>query len=91
MALQGHRQLIGGNAHAVVFHADEAHTTGEQSQGDLCGSRVERVVYQFAHNRSRAFDHLASGDLADQFIWEFADGAWGLGSRVHGLILEAGG
>jgi hypothetical protein len=28
--------------------------------------------------------------LADQFIWEFADGAWGLGSRVHRLILEAG-
>ena len=39
------------------------------------GAGVERVVDQLAHHRGRALDHLAGGDLADQFVGQFADGA----------------
>jgi hypothetical protein len=66
---------MSGDAHAVVFHADQAHATGKQAQRDLRGTRVEGVVHQFSNHRGGALDHLTSGDLADQFIWEFADGA----------------
>ncbi len=40
---------------------------------DLAGAGVERVVDQFAHHRRRPLDHLAGGDLADQFVGQFAD------------------
>ena len=49
------------------------------------GARVERVVDQFAHHRSRPLDHFAGGDLADQFLRQFADCAArdGLEGGVH--------
>ena len=87
MALEGNRQLLWGDAPAVVFHGDQAHTTGEQAHRDVGGTRVQRVVEQLAQHRCRAFNHLASGDLADQFIGEFADGSRCERSICHRGIL----
>ena len=42
----------------------------------ICGGAgVERVVDQLAHHRGRPLDHLAGGDLADQFVGQVADRA----------------
>ena len=54
---------------------------------DLRGAGVERVVDQLAHHRGRALDHLAGGDLADQLVGQFADGAAGREHGVHGREL----
>ncbi len=63
------------NAAAVVFHADQAHPTRQQAYGDLAGTGIQGVVHQFAHHRGGALYHLASGNLADQFIGQVLDGA----------------
>ena len=75
MAFERQRQLFERDADAVVFDRDAAHAAGHQLQLDLAGAGVDRVVNQLAHHRSRAFNHLTGGDLADQFIGEFADAA----------------
>jgi hypothetical protein len=50
MSAQGQRQLVAQDAHAVVLHADEAHATGQKAQLDLCGARVQGVVYKLTHH-----------------------------------------
>jgi hypothetical protein len=47
------------------------------------GAGVQRVVHQLAHHRGRALHHLAGGDLADQFVGQFADRAARGGVRVR--------
>ena len=64
-----------GDAAAVVLDRDQAHAAGQQAHGDLRRAGVERVVDQFAHHRGGPLHHLAGGDLADQFVGQFADGA----------------
>ena len=44
VALHGQRQLLLGNACAVVFYRDQTHATGLQTHGDLRGARIQRVV-----------------------------------------------
>ena len=75
MALECHRQLALRNARPIVFYCDQTHATGQQAHGNLTGTRIERVVYQFAYHRGWPFDHFAGSDLADQLVGEFADGA----------------
>ena len=75
MAFERHRQLFRGNAATVVFDADQPNATGAQAHLDVAGSGIQRVVQQLAQHRCRSLDHLASGDLTDQFIGKLADGA----------------
>ena len=75
MAAQRDGQLFAGNTAAVVFHADQAHAACKQANGNLRRTRIQRVIDQFAHDRGRAFHHLASGNLANQFIRKVLDGA----------------
>ncbi len=74
---------------AVVFDDDGAHAAASEAHGDLGGTGVERVVDQLAHHRGRALDDLAGGDLAHQFVRQFADraapGAHGVG--IHPAIV----
>ena len=77
MALERQRELGDRDATAVVFHDDGAHAAGHQLHLDVLRAGVQRVVHQLAHDRSRALDDLASGDLADQLVGQFADDAWG--------------
>ena len=73
MAAQRHRQLGAGNATAVILHRDQPHAAREQPHRDLGRAGIEGVVSQFADHRRGPFDHFASGDLAHQFIGQFAD------------------
>jgi hypothetical protein len=84
MALQRQRQFVGRDALAVVLDHGAAHAAAGQAHGDLAGAGVQRVVDQLTHHRSRAFDHLAGGDLADQFVRQLADRA-ARGHRKHGI------
>ena len=78
VAFEGNRQLFRRNADAVVFHRNQPYPTGGQAHGDLRCTRVQRVVHQLAHDGGGAFDDFARGDLADQLVRQFADGAaWG--------------
>jgi hypothetical protein len=80
VALEGQRQLLGRDAAAVVLDHDGPDAAGHQPHGDLVGARIQRVVHQLAHHRGRALHHLAGGDLADQFVGQFSDGAAGASS-----------
>ena len=64
-----------GDARAVVLHADEPHTATGQAHHDIRGTGVQGVVHQFAHHRSRSFDHFPRSDLADQLVGQFENGA----------------
>ena len=77
MAPEGQHQFIGQYAEAIVFHADQAHTTGQQTHSDLGGAGVKRVVYQFAHDGGGPFYDFARSDLANQLVGQFTDGAAG--------------
>jgi hypothetical protein len=82
-----------GMPHAVVLDRDQAHAAGQQPHRDLRGAGVQRVVHQLAHHRGRALHHLAGGDLADQLVGQFADGAArrGAGWPIHRGIYGACG
>ena len=70
------------DAAAIVFDDDAAHAARHQRPGSA-GAGVQGVVHQLAHHRGGALDHLAGGDLADQFIGQFADRA-AARCREHG-------
>ena len=85
VALERGGQFRAGDAATVVFDRDQAHTTGEQTQGDLAGPSVQGVVDQLAHDRGGALDHLTRGDLADEFVGQFPDGRGRRrGAKSHG-------
>ena len=73
MAPERQRQLVGGDAQAIVFDHDRAHAAAAQPHHDAASRGIERVVDQLAHHRRRPLDHLAGGDLADQLARQFAD------------------
>ena len=83
VASQGQGHVSGFQTRAIVFHADEPHTAFLQTHHHLGGACVQGVVHQFAHHRCGAFNHFASGDLADQFVGEFTDGASCQGREIH--------
>lgn len=77
VALEGQRQLGHRDAAAVVLDDDGAHAAGHQLDLDVLRAGVQRVVHQLAHDRGRALDDLAGGDLADQLVGQLADEAGG--------------
>ena len=64
----------GGDAAAVVAHADQADAAFLQVDLDAARAGVERVLHQFLDHGRRPFDDLAGGDLVDQGVGELADG-----------------
>jgi hypothetical protein len=92
---QGQRQLLGGDAAAVVFDHDRADAAGGELHRDLRGAGVQRVVDQLAYHRGRPLDHLARRDLAHQLVGQLADRApcraQGLGGQgCHRGIVGSG-
>ena len=83
MAAQRQRHVSGQQTQTVVFHTDEPDTAFNQTHHHLGGTGVQSVVHQLSHHRCGAFDHFTGGNLADQFIGEFADGASRRGGGVH--------
>ena len=70
---QRQRQLVAGDAAAVILDHDAAHPARGKPHDDLGGARVQRVIDQFAHHGGWPLDHLAGRDLADQLVRQFAD------------------
>ena len=83
VAAQGQWHIGGQQTHAVVFDADKAHTAFNQTHHYLGGTSVQSVVHQLAYHGRRPLDHFTGGNLADQFIGEFADGASRREGGVH--------
>ena len=76
------RQLIRSDAATIVAHAAQRHATPFHFDVDASRSGVESVLNQLLDHRSRALDHLAGSDLADELGFEDADRHEGLGPGV---------
>ncbi len=63
---QGERQVIGGNTAAVIAHAQQLDAALLDIDVNTLGAGVEAVFQQLLDHRSRALNHLTSGDLVRQ-------------------------
>ena len=77
MARDREHQFAGGNARAVVDHADERQAAAGGGDLDARCAGVERVLDQFLHHARRTLDDLAGGDLVDHRFGKLADGHGG--------------
>ncbi len=74
MAGQRQRELVLGDAAAVVGNADELDAAFLEMHLDRLAAGIEAVFEQFLENGGGSFDHFASGNLADQQVREAGDG-----------------
>jgi hypothetical protein len=68
VASDGQRQVLGGDAVAVVTDANQANAAFLQLDVDPPGAGIERVFHQLFDHRRRPLDHFTGGDLVDQGI-----------------------
>ena len=68
MALEGHADIAGGNAAAVIRHAEIADSPIADFHRHSAGARVKAVFHQLLDGRGRAFNHLARGNFADNLV-----------------------
>ncbi len=68
------RQLLLGNAAAIVAHAQQLDAAALDVDLDAVRTGVEAVLDELLDDRSRPLDHLAGGDLIDERAREDADG-----------------
>jgi hypothetical protein len=73
MPCQRQRQLVAGDAMAVVADPDQPRTAVLDLDLDAAGASVQGVVHQFADHGGRPFDHFARGNLVDQGIGQDFD------------------
>ena len=73
MAGQCQRQFLLRDAAAIVGDADQFDATFFQTDLHCRSTGIEGVFEQFLEHGGRAFDDLASGDLADQEVGEQLD------------------
>ena len=84
MAGKGQRQVVGRHAATVVADPDQLHTTGLHLDIHAGGPGVETVLEHLLDHRSRAFHHLAGGDLVGQTGRQELDGGHGrIGIRLQ--------
>src|SRR6202043_2886361 len=74
MPRQRHRQLAGRDTAAVVAHPYQSDAAPLDVDLDTRGSSVQRVLGELLDDRGRPFDHLAGGDLVDEFAGKNTDG-----------------
>ena len=74
MPCQGEREFLGGDAGAVVAHADQADAAVLDVDRHLARAGVERVLDQFLDDGRRALDDLARSDLVYERAFEDTDG-----------------
>jgi hypothetical protein len=80
MPLHGERQLVAGDAGAVVGHPDAPDAAPLEIHVDLGRARVERVLEELLQRRGRALDDLARGDLIDEVVGQRLNPWHGKGS-----------
>ena len=77
VAHQRQRQLVPGDATAVVAHAQQLDSAALQLHRNVGRTCIQAVLQQFLERGSGALDHLASGDLIDEQVGQQADGGHG--------------
>jgi hypothetical protein len=83
VALEGQRQLVLGDAAAVVGHPDAPHAALLELHLDGRRAGVHGVLEHFLEHRGGPLDDLAGGDLVDEVVGEEVDG--------HGGFLDGRG
>ena len=73
MALDRQRQLLAGNAAAVVVDADQGLAARRRRHGDARRACVQRVLDQLLDHAGRPLDHLACRDLVDRVVAQLPD------------------
>ena len=82
MARQGQRQLVAGDAAAVVGDLEQLGAAGGQLHLDGARAGVEAVLQQLLERGGGPLDHLASGDLVDEQVGEWTDGGHAQRRRI---------
>jgi hypothetical protein len=73
VAHEREREVLAGEAAAVVGHADRRETTVLELDAQARRARVERVLDELLDDGERPFDDLARGDLRDHLGRQHAD------------------
>ncbi len=68
VAADRERQLLGGDAAAVVAHAHEADAAALDVDLDAVRAGIEAVLDQLLDDGGRPLDHFAGGDLVDELV-----------------------
>ncbi len=74
VALEGEQRVVAVHALAVVLDAHQRPPAMRELDRHARGAGIEAVLDQLAHDRSRTFHHLASGDLVGHAVGQDADG-----------------
>ena len=73
VARERERQFRAGDATAVVAHPDQADAAALDVDLDAARTRIEAVLHELLDHRGGPLDHLARGDLVDEFAGENTD------------------
>ena len=74
VARQGQGQLICGNTRAIIRHADQLQAAIHQLHANLRCAGIDAILNQLLHDRGRALNHLAGGNLSGDIGRELANG-----------------
>lgn len=77
VAVQRQRQVVGGDAGAVVRHPDQLDAALGQVHADPRRAGVQAVFQHFLQRGGGAFHHLAGGDLVDEVVGQALDACHG--------------
>ncbi len=75
VARQSQSQVIMNDAFAIIGNPNQTHAAFFQLHVDLPGARIEAVFHHLLEDRGGPLYHFASGDLADQEVWQGMDDA----------------
>jgi hypothetical protein len=79
MALKAKESVVPTHANAVIGNADKAASAGLDLYRDLRCTGVHGVLDQLFNDAGGPFDHLASGDLVGDLLWQQPDAIHRLG------------
>lgn len=77
--LQRQRDLVGAHPAAIVGHLDQREPALGETDRNLAGACVNRVLDQFLERAGGTLHHLTRRDAVDEVFGEAPDGANGLG------------
>ena len=74
VTLYGDRQLVLGDALAIIGNQDAGQTAAVSLNLDVGRTRINGVLHQLLDGAGGTFDHFTSGDTVDGFGWEATNG-----------------
>ena len=73
MALDGHGQVFGAHTFAIIGHANQRRAAFFHSDDNFAGTRIERILDQLLHRRSRPLNDFAGRNPAGKVIGQNLD------------------